>query len=153
MKLRVLWVGKTQEEWVRRGIDEYAGRIRRYLPLEFGEVREEKGAEAEHGREAEGARLLKAVPKTARLIILDERGEEMTSLQLAAFIGRERDQGTGELVFAVGGAYGFSEAFRGRAAKTLALSRLTFTHQMMRVFLLEQIYRGFTILNNEPYHH
>ena len=153
MKLKVLWVGKTQEEWVRRGIDEYAGRIRRYLPLEIGEVREEKGAEAVTGREAEGVRLLKAVPKTARLIILDERGEELTSPQLAAFIGRERDQGTGELVFAVGGAYGFSEAFRTRAAKTLALSRLTFTHQMVRVFLLEQIYRGFTILNNEPYHH
>jgi 23S rRNA (pseudouridine1915-N3)-methyltransferase len=153
MKLRVLWVGKTQEEWVRRGIDEYAGRIRRYLPLEIGEVREEKGAEAGAGREAEGARLLKAVPKTSRLIILDERGEELTSPQLSAFIGRERDMGTGELVFAVGGAYGFSESFRSRAAKTLALSRMTFTHQMVRVFLLEQIYRGFTILNNEPYHH
>jgi 23S rRNA (pseudouridine1915-N3)-methyltransferase len=153
VKIRVLWVGKSQEEWVRRGIDEYAGRIRRYLPLEIGEVREEKGAQAEAGREAEGERLVKALPKNARLILLDERGEEMTSPQLAAFLGTERDRGTGELVFAVGGAYGFSGAFRARAVKSIALSRLTFTHQMVRPFLLEQIYRGLTILNNAPYHH
>ncbi len=153
MKIRVLWVGKTQEEWVRRGIEEYAGRIRRYLPLEIGEAREEKGAQAEAGRETECLRLMKAVPKNARLILLDERGDALTSPQLAAFLGAERDRGTGELVFAVGGAYGFSEEFRARAAMTLALSRMTFTHQMVRIFLLEQIYRGFTILNKEPYHH
>ncbi|HEX8961172.1 MAG TPA: 23S rRNA (pseudouridine(1915)-N(3))-methyltransferase RlmH [Geobacteraceae bacterium] len=153
MRIRVLWVGKSQEEWVRRGIEEYAGRIRRYLPLEIGEVREEKGAQAEAGREAECARLLKALPKNARLVILDERGDELTSPQLAAFLGCERDRGVSELVFAVGGAYGFSETFRARAARTIALSRMTFTHQMVRIFLLEQIYRGFTILNNEPYHH
>lgn len=153
MKIKVLWVGKSQEEWLRRGVEEYAARIRRYVPLEIGEVKEEKGAHAEVGREAEGARLMKAVPKNARLILLDERGEELTSPQLAAFLGNERDRGTGELVFAVGGAYGFSDDFRARAAKTIALSRMTFTHQMVRIFLLEQIYRGFTILNNEPYHH
>ena len=153
MRIRILWVGKTQEEWVRRGIEEYAGRIRRYLPLEIGEAREEKGAQVEAGREAECLRLMKAMPKNARLILLDERGDELTSPQFAAFLGAERDHGTGELVFAVGGAYGFSEAFRARAAKTLALSRMTFTHQMVRIFLLEQIYRGFTILNGEPYHH
>jgi 23S rRNA (pseudouridine1915-N3)-methyltransferase len=153
VKLRVLWVGKIQEEWMRRGIEEYAGRVRRYLPLEIIEVREEKGAQAEAGRASEGERLAKVLPKNARLILLDERGEEMTSPQLAAFLGAERDRGTGELVFAVGGAYGFSEAFRSRAVRTIALSRLTFTHQMVRVFLLEQIYRGLTILNNEAYHH
>ena len=80
-------------------------------------------------------------------------GRQLTSPQFAEFLGTERDRGTGHLVFAIGGSYGFSEAFRSRAAKTLALSRMTFTHQMVRVFLLEQIYRGFTILNNEPYHH
>jgi 23S rRNA (pseudouridine1915-N3)-methyltransferase len=153
VRIRVLWIGKTQEEWARRGIEEYAGRIRRYQPLEIGEAREEKGAQAEAGREAECLRLLKLVPKNARLILLDDKGDELTSTQLASFLGAERDRGTGELVFAVGGAYGFSEEFRDRAAKTLALSRMTFTHQMVRIFLLEQIYRGFTILNNEPYHH
>ena len=153
MRIRVLWVGKTQEEWVRRGIEEYAGRLRRYLPLEIGEAREEKRAQTETGRAAEGARLARLLPKNARLVILDERGDQLTSPQLAEFLGRERDRGTGELVFAIGGAYGFSDEFRQRAVKTVALSRMTFTHQIIRVFLLEQLYRGLTILNNEPYHH
>lgn len=153
MKLRVLWVGKTHEEWIRSGIEEYAVRLRRYVSLEISEVKEEKVAQLEAGRAAECARLIKLVPKNARLILLDERGEDMTSPQLAAFLGMERDSGTAELVFAIGGAYGFSEGFRARAARTLALSRMTFTHQMVRPFLLEQLYRGFTILNNEPYHH
>jgi 23S rRNA (pseudouridine1915-N3)-methyltransferase len=83
---------------------------------------------------------------------LDELGEQMDSPGLAAFIGKHRDSGTGDLVFVIGGAYGFSEEFR-RRGRLLSLSKLTFTHQMVRVFLLEQIYRAFTILNNEPYHH
>lgn len=153
MKIRVLWVGKTQEEWVRRGIDEYAGRVRRYAPLELAEAREEKGAAAAAMREREGERLSRLVGKNSRLILLDERGEELTSSAFAAFLGRYRDGGTAELAFAIGGAYGFSENVRARADRTIALSRMTFTHQMVRIFLLEQIYRGFTILNGEPYHH
>ncbi len=153
MKIRVLWVGKTQEEWVRRGVDEYAGRLRRYVPLELAEVREEKGAAAAAMRAREGDRLTRLVAKNARLILLDERGEEMTSPAFAGFIGRYRDEGTAELAFAIGGAYGFGENVRARSDRTIALSRLTFTHQMVRIFLLEQIYRGFTILNGEPYHH
>lgn len=153
MKLRVLWVGKTQEEWVRRGVDEYAGRIRRYAPLEICEAKEEKGGALGKGSEAECARLSKLLPRNAALVILDERGEQMSSPELAAFLSKSRDSGTTELVFAVGGAYGFSNSFRAQAAKSIALSRMTFTHQMVRLFLLEQIYRGFTIINNEPYHH
>ena len=153
MKIRILWVGKTQEEWVRSGIAEYAGRIGRYTGLEIAEAREEKGAAGEPMREKEGERLARLVPRNARIILLDERGEQLTSLGFAGVIGRYRDDGVSELVFAVGGAYGFSDSFRQRADKTIALSRMTFTHQMVRVFLLEQIYRGFTILNNEPYHH
>lgn len=153
MKLKLLWVGKTQESWVRDGIAEYAGRVRRYAPLEILEAREEKGAEAPAMRERECARLEKLLPKGARLVVLDERGEQMSSTELAAFLTRNRDQGVGELVFAIGGAYGFSDGFRGKAHKAISLSRMTLTHQMVRVFLLEQLYRGFTIMNNEPYHH
>lgn len=104
-------------------------------------------------REREGERLARLVPKSARLILLDERGEEMTSPDFAGVLSRYRDGGISDLVFAIGGAYGVSDAFRSRADKVISLSRMTFTHQMVRVFLLEQIYRGFTILNNEPYHH
>jgi 23S rRNA (pseudouridine1915-N3)-methyltransferase len=121
--------------------------------LDLVEVREEKGAAVAAMREREGERLTKLVAKNARLILLDERGDELTSPAFADFIGRHRDGGTAELAFAIGGAYGFGENVRARSEKTIALSRLTFTHQMVRIFLLEQIYRGFTILNGEPYHH
>lgn len=153
MKLRVLWVGKSQEEWVRAGIEEYAGRIRRYLPFEISEVREEKGSLPEQMRSREGERILKTLPKNASLVLLDERGDQLTSVEFAAFLGRERDRGTQELVFTIGGAYGLSDEIRSRASRTVALSKMTFTHQMVRPFLLEQIYRGLTILNNESYHH
>jgi len=152
MKLRVLWVGKSRETWVKEALGEYAGRIRRYSPLELIDIRDEKGAEAEEMRRRECERLEKQIPPGATLILLDERGEQMDSPGLAAFIGKQRDAGSSDLVFVIGGAYGFSEEFR-RRGKLLALSRLTFTHQMVRVFLLEQIYRAFTILNGEPYHH
>jgi 23S rRNA (pseudouridine1915-N3)-methyltransferase len=153
VKLRVLWIGKTQQAWVRTGIEEYAGRVRRYFPLEITEVREEKGSEAESLRVKEGERLLKNLPGNARLVLLDERGTEMTSPQFAAFLGNCRDRGFPELAFAVGGAYGFPDTVRARADLVVAFSLMTFTHQMVRVFLLEQIYRGCTILNREPYHH
>lgn len=153
MRLKLLWVGKTQESWVRAGIDEYAGRIRRYLPLEILEAREEKGAQAAAMREKECERLAKLLPRGARLVLSDERGETMSSTEFAGFLSRNRDQGTQELVFAIGGAYGFTDSFRSQAFKAISLSRMTLTHQMVRVFLLEQIYRGFTIINGEPYHH
>jgi len=153
VRLKLLWVGKTQEPWVRSGIDEYAGRVRRYLPLEILEAREEKGAQAVAMRERECERLAKLLPKGARLVVLDERGEGMSSTEFASFLSRSRDQGISDLVFAIGGAYGFSDGFRSQAFKAISLSRMTLTHQMVRVFLLEQIYRGFTIMNGEPYHH
>ena len=153
MRLKVLWVGKTQQEWVREGIEEYSSRIRRYMALDVLEAREEKGAAEETMRERECDRLSKLVPKNARLVLLDEKGTVMSSPEFADFLGRSRDAAIPELVFAVGGAYGFSQEFRSRADTMIALSRMTFTHQMVRVFLLEQLYRGFTILNREPYHH
>lgn len=152
MKLRVLWVGKSRDSWVREVVAEYAGRIRRYAPLELCEARDQKGAEAEEMRRRECERLGKLIPPDATLVLLDERGEQMDSPGLAAYIGKQRDSGTSELVFAIGGAYGFSEEFR-RRGRLLSLSKMTYTHQMVRVFLLEQVYRAFTILNNEPYHH
>ena len=152
MKLKVLWVGKSRDPWVKDAIEEYAGRIRRYSPLELVDIRDEKGAAAEEMRRRECERLEKQIPPGATLILLDERGEQMDSPGLAAFVGKQRDCGTGELIFVIGGAYGFSEDFRRRGT-LLALSRMTFTHQMVRAFLLEQIYRAFTILNGEPYHH
>jgi 23S rRNA (pseudouridine1915-N3)-methyltransferase len=152
MKLKVLWVGKSRDSWVKEAIDEYAGRIRRYCPLELIDIRDEKGAVAEEMRRRECERLEKQIPPNATVILLDERGEQMDSPSLAGLLGKQRDSGVAEVIFAIGGAYGFSEEFRHRG-KLLSLSRMTFTHQMVRPFLLEQIYRAFTILNGEPYHH
>lgn len=152
MKLKILWVGKTRDSWVKEALADYTGRIRRYMPLDLVDVRDEKGAEAEVMRRLECDRLEKLIPAGATVVLLDERGEQMDSPGLAGFIGRQRDCGIADLIFIIGGAYGFSEEFR-RKHKLLALSRMTFTHQMVRVFLLEQIYRAFTILNREPYHH
>lgn len=153
MKCRVIWLGKTRDPWIKAGVSEYATRIGRYLPLALDELKDEKDATQEEGRRREGERLLKQIPPQAVLIVLDERGEQLDSRQFADFIGRQRDSGAAELAFAIGGSYGFSDDVRKRAGKVLALSAMTFTHQMVRPFLLEQIYRAMTILNNEPYHH
>lgn len=153
MKCRVIWLGKTRDPWIKQGVAEYGGRVGRYLPLIIDELKDEKDATQEEGRRREGERLLKQVAPQAVLIVLDERGQQMSSVAFADFIGKHRDSGTPELVFAIGGAYGLSDEVRQRAAKVLALSAMTFTHQMVRPFLLEQLYRACTILNNEPYHH
>ena len=153
MKCRVIWLGKTRESWIKAGIDEYAARIKRYLPLALDELKDEKDADAAEGRRREGERLLKQLSPQTVLVVMDERGQAMDSVKFAEFIGRHRDSGTPEMAFAIGGAYGFSDEVRKRAGLMLSLSAMTFTHQMVRPFLLEQIYRACTILNNEPYHH
>lgn len=153
MKCRLIWLGKSRESWVKSAVTEYEKRIKRYLPFSIDELKEEKDAQTVLGRRREGERLLKQLAPQAVLVVLDEKGKQLDSAGFAAFIGQHRDQGTGELVFAIGGAYGFSNEVRKRADFTLSLSAMTFTHQMVRPFLMEQIYRAFTILNNEPYHH
>lgn len=153
MKLRLLWVGRTQETWVKAGCEEYAVRVKRYSPLEIVEVKEEKGALPEQMRQRESERIEKLLPKNGRLILLDEAGEQFTSPAFADLLGKYRDNSTNELLFAIGGAYGFSAELRSRADRLISLSKMTFTHQMIRPFFLEQLYRAFTILNNEGYHH
>lgn len=156
MKLRLVCVGKISESYLREGIDEFAGRIMRYLPLSVTELKEEKSsgkkADPRHLREQEGERILAKLPATAFVAVLDERGEMLTSEGVAAFLERHMIQGTPEISLVIGGPYGLSEAVRRRADLLLSLSPMTFTHQMVRLFLLEQIYRGLTIVRGEPYH-
>jgi len=153
VKLRLLWVGRTQESWVKAGIEEYSGRVKRYAPLELAEVKEEKGGLPEQMRQREAERIGKLLPKNGRLILLDEAGEQFTSPAFADLLGRYRDSSTPEILFAIGSAYGFSTELRSRADRLISLSKMTFTHQMIRPFFLEQLYRALTILNNEGYHH
>lgn len=157
MKLRLLCIGKISEPFLKAGMAEYAGRIQRYLPLSTVELKEEQGgggrdSEQRLLREREGERLLAKIPAPAFTIVLDEGGQSMDSQGLASLLEKQMLQGTQELVWVIGGPYGLSEAVKSRANLLLCLSRFTFTHQMARLFLLEQIYRALTIIRNEPYH-
>lgn len=144
MKIRILWVGKTKEPFVREGMEKYLRRLRPFADVATVEIKEtkEKGG---RGIEEEGERIMK---QSASYILLDERGRELTSPELASML-----EGRAEVDFVLGGPYGVSEAVRGRAAETIALSRMTLTHEMARLLLLEQLYRAVTILKGGGYHH
>jgi len=155
VKLRLICVGKLAEAWQRQAADDYAGRMQRYFPLEIVELKEEKGGRKGDvagllRREAE--RILEKVPQQSQLIILDERGKSLGSEQLAERMGNEMLHGGRDWCLIIGGPYGLDPKIRQRADLLLSLSKMTFTHQMARIFLLEQLYRSSTILRNEPYH-
>lgn len=155
MKLRLVCVGKVSASYLRQGIAEYAGRINRYLPFSMVEMKEEKGGKKRDPgfiQDREGERLLEKIPPGAFVIVLDERGQSLTSRGMADLFGNQRVLGASELVWIIGGAYGVSEGVKKRSDLLLSLSAMTFTHQMVRLFLLEQIYRSLTIWRNEPYH-
>jgi 23S rRNA (pseudouridine1915-N3)-methyltransferase len=156
VKLRLICVGKISEPYLKEGIDDYASRIKRYLPLTTVELKEEKGggrkADPRYLRDREAERLLERIPSSAFTIVLDERGATLASEDFAALLGRHMVQGTPEVALVLGGPYGLAETVRKRGDLLLALSPMTFTHQMARLIVLEQLYRGLTILRNEPYH-
>lgn len=156
MKLRLLCVGRLSEAYLRTGCALFEERLRRYLPLTIEELKEQKaGSRGDVPRAvaAEGDQLLARVAPGAFLVALDERGREMGSEELAGLLDRHMVDGRSEWVLVIGGAHGLSEAVRRRADLVLALSRLTFPHQVARLLLLEQLYRCCAIIRNEPYHH
>lgn len=155
MKIKTIFVGKLQDRYLKEGIETYRDRISRYAPIELLEVEDEAvTAKADQskikGKEAE--RILKRVSPDSFLVALDEKGKGLSSEGLAGFIQKAMDSGTKEISFVVGGSLGLGEQVRERADLILSLSPMTFTHQMVRVILLEQIYRAFTIIKGEPYH-
>ena len=156
MKITLLTVGKTDVPWVREGLDTYVSRLTHYVPFSVKELPELKNASAltrEQIKEKEGTALLGSLSGGDCLILLDDKGTEMTSTQWAASLQDLLLHQGQNLVFAVGGAYGFSPAVYERASRKLSLSKMTFSHQMVRVIFAEQLYRAFTILRGEPYHH
>jgi 23S rRNA (pseudouridine1915-N3)-methyltransferase len=154
MKVILLVVGKTTDKRLAALVDEYAARIGHYVPFEIAVVPDVKGVgrDADTVREAEGQALLRRIEPADRLVLLDEGGTEMTSRQMAAFVEKRLAMGGKRLVFAVGGATGFAPSVRNRADDVLSLSRMTMTHQMVRLFFAEQMYRAFTIIKGEKYH-
>lgn len=156
MKITLLTVGKTDRDWVRQGLDIYVSRLKHYIPFSMVEIPELKNVSAlskDQIKAKEGELILKNIRPTDDLILLDEHGKEYTSVELAKVI-QEKISYTGkDMVFAIGGAYGFSPEVYSRANSKISLSRMTFSHQMVRAIFAEQLYRAFTIMKGEPYHH
>lgn len=156
MKITLLLIGKTDVKWVREGLDLYASRISHYIPFQIVEIPELKNTSAlskEQIKEKEGELLLSKTRASDEVILLDERGRECRSLEFAAAIADKMSKSGRDIVFIIGGAYGFSKAVYERADSKLSLSKMTFSHQMVRTIFAEQLYRAFTIIKGEPYHH
>jgi len=155
MKLTLLLTGRTRLSFVESGIDEYRRRIGKYAKMDIRVLPDIKGAGKSSSREIrdrEGEAMLKALNNRDIVVLLDERGRELTSEDFAAFIQQKQMEGGGTLVFIIGGSDGFSEEVYRRMNHSISLSRMTFSHQIVRIIFLEQLYRAFTIINNEPYH-
>lgn len=155
MKIECWMIGKTSFAYIGEGMDIYQKRMKKYISFDkliLPDVKNAKNMNAELLKQKEGEAILKKLQKEDFLILLDEKGKIFSSRQFAAFLNKTIQRSNKKAVFLIGGAFGFSEAVYQRANAKLSLSAMTFSHQMIRVFLIEQIYRGFTILNNEPYH-
>ncbi len=156
MKITLLTVGKTDKDWVKQGLDIYVSRLRHYIPFNIMEIPELKNVSSltkEQIKQKEGELILKNIRNTDDVILLDERGKEYSSLELARIIQDKINYEGRDIVYVIGGAYGFSDAVYARADSKLSLSSMTFSHQMVRAIFAEQIYRAFTIMKGEPYHH
>ena|ERR1700744_475526 len=156
MKITFLTVGKTEDAYLKEGIDKYAKRLKHYTRLNFIEIDELKNTKAltqEQQKVKEAELILKKITPTDHVILLDEKGMELTSQQFAAYIDKKTIGSVASLVFIVGGPYGFDATVYARANDKLSLSAMTFSHQMVRLFFIEQLYRAYTIIKGEPYHH
>ena len=156
MKITLLTVGKTDKDWVRQGLDIYVSRLKHYVPFSITEIPELKNVSAltkDQIKTREGELILKNIRNTDDVILLDERGKEYSSMELARILQDKMTYGGRDIVYVIGGAYGFSDAVYSRANSKLSLSRMTFSHQMVRAIFAEQLYRAFTIIKGEPYHH
>ena len=156
MKITLLTVGKTDKDWVRQGMDIYISRLKHYIPFSVVEIPELKNVSSltkDQIKTREGELILKNVRPADDLILMDERGKQYSSVELAKVIQDKISYAGKDMVFVIGGAYGFSEAVYRRADSKISLSKMTFSHQMVRAIFVEQIYRAFTIMRGEPYHH
>lgn len=155
MKITLLVVGKTTDSHIEALIQEYQKRLTHYLPFTLQVIPELKNTKAltsEQQKQAEGELILRTITPATDLILLDEHGKEYRSIEFADYIQKRMSSGR-DVVFVVGGPYGFSETVYQRANGKISLSKMTFSHQMVRLFFVEQIYRAMTILRGEPYHH
>ena len=155
MKTELLLVGKTVNKHFVAGINDYVERIGHYIPFSITIIPELKNTKAlteQQQKDREGELILKQIQSSDTVVLLDEHGEEFRSIELASWL-EQKQQTARRLVFVIGGAYGFSQAVYDRANEKLSLSKMTFSHQMVRLIFTEAIYRACTIIKGEPYHH
>jgi 23S rRNA (pseudouridine1915-N3)-methyltransferase len=151
VKIRIVWLGKTRDRHLASLIQDFRARIAHSLPIEITELKDVKSGEGERRIREEGSRILAALDSSDRVVLLNAEGTLWSSPQLAAFLGKHLREEQRRLTFVIGGFEGTSESVKKRADKSWSLSPLTFTHDMTRVLVLEQIYRALAILNNHPY--
>ncbi|APU09038.1 23S rRNA (pseudouridine(1915)-N(3))-methyltransferase RlmH [Cellulophaga lytica] len=156
MTIKLLAIGKTDNKNLQALIAEYEKRLGYYIKFNLDiipDIKNVKNLSEAQQKEKEGELILKKLSTTDVLILLDENGKQFTSLDFSDYLQKKMNAGIKQLVFVIGGPYGFSDTIYATAKGKISLSKMTFSHQMVRLFVVEQIYRGFTILRNEPYHH
>jgi len=156
MKITLLTIGKTEDKYLNEGIDIYLKRLKHYVTfriLELPELKNTKSLSQEQQKIRESELIFKNIQSTDHVVLLDEKGKEFTSRGFSVFLNKKMVGGLQHLVFIVGGPYGFSDEVYSRSNDKISLSQMTFSHQMIRLLFTEQLYRAFTILKGEPYHH
>lgn len=156
MKITLLTIGKTEDKYLNEGIDIYLKRLKHYISfkiLEIPELKNTKSLSQEQQKTREAELIFKNIQSTDHVILLDENGKELSSRGFSVFLNKKMVGGLQHLVFIVGGPYGFSDELYARSNDKLSLSKMTFSHQMIRLFFTEQLYRALSILKGEPYHH
>ncbi len=156
MNIKLIAIGKTDNKNLQMLIDDYSKRLSFYVKFEIdviADIKNVKNLSESQQKEREGELILSKLQATDQLVLLDENGKSFSSVAFAEELQKKMNSGIKTLVFVIGGPYGFSDAIYAKATSKISLSAMTFSHQMVRLFVVEQIYRGFTILKNEPYHH
>ena len=156
MQIKLLAIGKTDNKQLQLLIDDYTKRLGHYIKFSLEiipDLKKVKNLNEAQQKQKEGELLLNKVSNTDVLVLLDENGKQLDSVDFSSYLQKHMNSGIKQLIFVIGGPYGFSEDVYKKAQGKLSLSKMTFSHQMVRLFFIEQLYRGFTILRNEPYHH
>ncbi|MHA4894472.1 23S rRNA (pseudouridine(1915)-N(3))-methyltransferase RlmH [Pedobacter sp. PWIIR3] len=156
MKITLLVVGKTEDKYLIEGIEKYIARLKHYIGFNFvviPEIKNTKNLSEAQQKSKEAELILKNISNSDQVILLDEKGKKYTSVQFSDYLNKQMIGSVQHVVFIIGGPYGFDEQIYKRTNASLSLSDMTFSHQMVRLFFVEQLYRAFSILKGEPYHH
>lgn len=156
MKIKIIAIGKTHKDFLVKGEDEYLNRLKHYVSVEsivIPDIKQTKNKSVDQIKTEEGKLILGKIKNGGIIVLLDEKGKQYRSKEFASWVQDRMNRGPKHITFVIGGPYGFSKEVYQKAQEKISLSKMTFSHQMIRMLFLEQLYRSFTILRNEPYHH